>query len=113
MRQYSDSADAIKAYMEEVNFDFSKAHLTELDESNESRGGLRIVIDNYYKKPMSITVHHTWLDTFNITFDSPMHNATDTVEDVYAPDLIGLFRGLQLAMTGVTHDEWSKEIDKW
>ena len=112
MRQYTDSADAIKAYMEIVDFDFDNAHLTDIDESSESRGGLRIVIDNYYKKPMSITVHHTWLDTFNITFDS-VEKGSDTVKDVYAEDLIGLFKGLQLAMTGMSKEQWDKEVNKW
>jgi len=112
MRQYTDSADAIKAYMETVDFDFSNAHLTDIDESNESRGGLRIVIDNYYKKPMSITVHHTWLDTFNVTFDSAQ-KGSETVKDIYAPDLIGLFKGLTLAMTGISQPEWNKEVRKW
>ena len=37
MRQYTDSADAIKAYAEEVNFDLSQVEVTELTESKETQ----------------------------------------------------------------------------
>jgi hypothetical protein len=109
MRKYTDSADAIKAYMETVNFDFNKAYVTELEESEVSRGGLRIVIDNYYNKPMSITIHHTWSDLFDVTFDS-VEKGEDTLKDIYADDLIGMFKGIQLAMTGMSREQWNREV---
>ena len=109
MRQYTDSADAIKAYMDGVDFDFTKANLTKIDETDLSRGGLIIEIDNYFRQPMSITVHHTWADLFDVTFMS-LDKGADTLKDLYAPDLVGMFKGIQLAMTGVTQEQWNKQV---
>ena len=48
MRQYTDSADAIKAYAEEVDFDFTNVNVEELTESEDNeRGGLKLAFKNY------------------------------------------------------------------
>lgn len=111
MRQYTDSADAIKAYAEEVNFDFSKVRITELSEGVESqRGGLSLAFNNFQSKPMVVTIVHTWLDTFQVTFWTN-ENGSQTIDDVYFPELIELFKGLKVALTGVSHEEWLDIIE--
>ena len=108
MRQYTDSADAIKAYAEEVNFDLSQVKVTELSEGEESqRGGLKLAFDNYNKQPMEVTVIHTWLDTFAVTFWTN-EKGSQTLDDIYFPELMDLFKGLKVALTGVTQDEWNR-----
>jgi hypothetical protein len=108
MRQYTDSADAIKAYAEEVDFDFTNVEVTELSEGEESqRGGLKLAFKNYKKQPMEITVIHTWFDTFNVTFWTNK-KGSETMEDVYFPELMQIFKSLKVALTGVTHSEWRK-----
>jgi len=112
MRMYTDSADAIKAYAEEVNFDLSKCdEVIEIEESDKSRGGLQIKFPNYHNKPMTITVHHTWGDLFNITFEVE-GKVEQTVSDVFFVELLDMFNGLKLAMTGVTQDEWNKLLEE-
>lgn len=106
MRQYTDSADAIKAYAEEVDFDLSQVEVTELSEGEESqRGGLKLAFNNYNNVPMEVTVIHTWFDTFSITFWTN-ERGSETMEDIYFPELMELFKGLKVALTGVTQSEW-------
>jgi hypothetical protein len=108
MRQYTDSADAIKAYAEEVNFDLSQVEVTELNEGEESqRGGLKLAFNNYNNVPMEVTVIHTWFDTFAVTFWTN-ERGSETMEDIYFPELMELFRGLKVALTGVSQDEWNR-----
>ena len=110
MRQYTDSADAIKAYAEEVNFDLSQVEVTELAEGEESqRGGLKLAFNNYMKQPMEVTVIHTWFDTFAVTFWTN-EKGSETLDDIYFPELMDLFKGLKVALTGVTQDEWNRII---
>jgi hypothetical protein len=108
MRQYTDSADAIKAYAEEVNFDFTNVEVTELNEGEESqRGGLKLAFKNYMQQPMEITIIHTWFDTFAVTFWTD-EKGSETMEDVYFPELMEVFKSLKIALTGVTHSEWKQ-----
>ena len=110
MRMYTDSADAIKAYAEEVNFDLSKCVLTEHEESKEyQRGGLTLAFKNYHNQDMQITVVHNWMDTFDVTFWSENKTA-DTLHNQYFDDLLALFHGMKLAMTGISQEEWSKQV---
>ena len=106
MRQYTDSADAIKAYAEEVNFDLSKCdEVIEIKENDKSRGGLKIKFPNYNKKVMTVTVHHTWGDMFDITFHTD-EKGEQTVNDIFFDDLMKTFSALKLAMTGITKEQW-------
>lgn len=107
---YTDSADAIKAYAEEVDFDYNNVDVTEHPEGDENqRGGITFAFKNYVGENMSIKIIHTWLDAFDVTFESDS-KCSDTIETVYAGDLIELLRGLRVAMTGVTREEWSNII---
>lgn len=111
MRQYTDSADAIKAYAEEVNFDFTNVKVTELSDGGENqRGGLKLAFKNYMNKPMEVTVIHTWLDTFAVTFWTN-ERGSETLDDIYFPELLELFKGLKVALTGVSHEEWLDIIE--
>jgi hypothetical protein len=106
MRMYTDSADAIKAYAEEVNFDLSKCdEVIEIKESEKSRGGLQIKFPNYNNKLMTVTIHHTWGDLFDITFHTS-DKGEQTINDVFFDDLMATFNALKVAMTGVTKEEW-------
>lgn len=106
MRMYTDSADAIKAYAEEVRFDLSQCkQVIEIPESDVSRGGLKLVVNNYHNKEMSITIHHNWFDLFDITFESE-DKEQQTLSDQYFDDLLNIFNGLRVAMTGITHEQW-------
>jgi len=106
MRMYTDSADAIKAYAEEVNFDLSKCdEVIEIKESDKSRGGLQIKFPNYNNKLMTVTIHHTWGDLFDITFHTS-DKGEQTINDVFFDDLMATFNALKVAMTGVTKEEW-------
>jgi hypothetical protein len=108
MRMYTDSADAIKAYAEEVDFDYNNVDVTEHPEGEEyQRGGITFAFKNYVGDNMSVKIIHTWLDAFDVTFESDTKPA-DTLETIYAGDLMELLRGLRIAMTGVTHSEWKK-----
>jgi hypothetical protein len=103
---YTDSADAIKAYAEEVNFDLSKCdEVIEIKESEKSRGGLQIKFPNYNNKLMTVTIHHTWGDLFDITFHTS-DKGEQTINDVFFDDLMATFNALKVAMTGVTKEEW-------
>ena len=106
MRMYTDSADAIKAYAEEVKFDLSQCkQVIEIPESDISRGGLKIIVDNYHKKEMTITIHHNWGDLFDITFASET-KPEETLHDQFFDDLMGIFNGLRVAITGISHEQW-------
>lgn len=106
MRMYTDSADAIKAYAEEVKFDLSLCdEVNDIAESSDSRGGLEIKLTNYHDKPMTITVHHTWMDLFDITFYTEGLGAK-TMHDQYFGELMHLFKSLKVAMTGVNRQDW-------
>jgi len=112
MRMYTDSADAIKAYAEEVNFDLSKCdEVIKIEESDKSRGGLQIKFPNYHNKLMTITIHHTWTDLFDITFHTS-DKGEQTMNDVFFVELLEMFNGLKLAMTGVTKDEWLRLLEE-
>ena len=111
MRQYTDSADAIKAYAEEVNFDFTNVEVTEFGEGTETqRGGLKLAFDNYNKEAMEVTVIHTWFDTFAVTFWTE-EKGSETIDDIYFPELMDLFKGLKVALTGVSQDEWNRILN--
>lgn len=106
MRMYTDSADAIKAYAEEVKFDLSQCkQVIEIPESDISRGGLKIIVDNYHNKEILITIHHNWGDLFDITFEGEGRE-TETLHDQFFDDLMGIFNGLRVAMTGISHEQW-------
>jgi hypothetical protein len=91
MRQYTDSADAIKAYAEEVNFDLSQVEVTELTEGEDNeRGGLKLSFQNYTGDDMEVTVIHTWFDTFAVTFWTN-DKGSETINDIYFPELMDLF----------------------
>jgi hypothetical protein len=106
MRQYTDSADAIKAYAEEVDFDFTNVKVEELAEGEDNeRGGLKLAFKSYQGNDMEVTIIHTWLDTFSVTFWNEYRDS-ETMEDIYFPELMDLFNGLKIALTGVTRDEW-------
>lgn len=112
MRMYSDSADAIKAYSEETMLDIYSDDIvyTELQESADNqRGGLKLEFKNYHKEPMEVTIIHTWLDTFSVKFFTPSKGA-NTVQDIHANDLLGLFDSLAVALTGVTREEWQRLV---
>lgn len=110
MRMYTDSADAIKAYAEEVDFDLSKCVITEHASGEEyQRGGLTLAFKNYHNKDMEITVVHNWLDTFDITFWSE-DNKGQTITNQYFDELMHLFSSLKLAMTGISHEEWKAQL---
>ena len=107
MRQYTDSADAIKAYAEEVDFDFTNVKVEELTEGEDNeRGGLKLAFKNYQGNDMKVTIIHTWLDTFTVTFWNE-DRGSETMQDIYFPELMDLFNGLKVALTGVTRDEWN------
>lgn len=106
MRMYTDSADAIKAYAEEVNFDLSQCKVTEHSESEEyQRGGLTLKFKNYHNDDMKITVIHNWFDTFDITFWSETKKP-ETLSNQYFDDLMAMFNSLKVALTGVTKEQW-------
>jgi hypothetical protein len=110
MRTYTDSADAIKAYAEEVNFDYNNVDVTEHPESHENqRGGITFAFKNYVGDNMSIKIIHTWLDAFDVTFESDT-KGSDTLETIYADELMLLLSSLRVALTGVTREEWSKIV---
>jgi len=110
MRMYTDSADAIKAYAEEVNFDLSKCdEVIEIKESDKSRGGLQIKFPNYHNKLMTVTIHHTWGDLFDITFHTS-DKGEQTINDVFFVELLDTFNALKIAMTGVTKGEWRTHL---
>ena len=112
MRKYTDSADAIKAYAEEVNFDFTNVEVEELTESETNqRGGLKLSFKNYIGNDMKVTVIHTWLDTFAVTFWTEI-KGEQTLDDIYFPELMDLFKGLKVALTGLSHEEWIKAIEE-
>lgn len=105
---YTDSADAIKAYAEEVDFDYNNVDITEHPEGDDNqRGGLTFAFKNYWGDNMSVKIIHTWLDAFDVTFESDRKDS-DTIETIYAGDLMELLRGLRIAMTGVTQSKWRK-----
>lgn len=111
MRMYTDSADAIKAYAEEVNFDLSKCVITEHASSEEhQRGGLTLAFKNYQDNDMQMTVIHNWFDTFDITFWTE-NKGSKTITDVYFDELMHLFSSLKLAMTGISHQEWLDKLE--
>ena len=111
MRMYTDSADAIKAYAEEVDFDLSQCVVTEHTASAEhQRGGLTIAFQNYHGKDMQITIVHTWADTFDITFWNE-NKGPETLSDQYFDDLMTLFVGLKEAFTGITQAEWNTNME--
>jgi hypothetical protein len=56
---------------------------------------------------MEVTVIHTWFDTFAVTFWTN-EKGSETMEDIYFPELMELFKGLKVALTGVTQSEWRK-----
>lgn len=110
MRMYTDSADAIKAYAEEVNFDLTQCEVTEHTESAEhQRGGLTLSFQNYHNQNMTITVIHNWFDTFDVTFWSETKEA-QTLNNIYFDELMSLFSSLKVALTGVNREEWLKAI---
>ena len=110
MRMYTDSADAIKAYAEEVDFDLSQCVITEHASSKEhQRGGLTLAFKNYNNEDMQITVVHNWLDTFDITFWNESRKA-ETITNQYFDELMHLFSSLKLAMTGISHKEWKAQL---
>ena len=112
MRKYTDSADAIKAYAEEVNFDFTNVEVEELTEGGTNeRGGLKLSFKNYIGNDMKVTVIHTWLDTFSVTFWTEI-KGEQTLDDIYFPELMDLFKGLKVALTGLSHEEWIKAIEE-
>ena len=107
MRNYTDSADAIKAYGEEVDFDFSKVNLIEHSESEEyNRGGLTLEFKTYSGDDMKITIIHNWSDRFDVTFKS--ENKKDTLNNIYAGEIMGLLDSVKLALTGISHEEWTR-----
>ena len=107
---YTDSADAIKAYAEEVNFDLSQCVITEHASSKEyQRGGLTLAFKNYNNEDMQLTIIHNWMDTFDITFWTES-KGTDTLTNQYFDELLALFHGLKVAMTGITHAEWKTKL---
>ena len=111
MRQYTDSADAIKAYAEEVNFDFTNVKVEELTEGEDNeRGGLKLAFQNYTGDDMEVTVIHTWFDTFSVTFWTE-EKGNETIDDIYFPELLDLFKGLKVALTGVSQDEWNRILN--
>ena len=111
MRQYTDSADAIKAYAEEVNFDCTNVKVEELTEGEDNeRGGLKLAFQNYTGDDMEVTVIHTWLDTFAVTFWTE-EKGRETIDDIYFPELLDLFKGLKVALTGVSQDEWNRILN--
>lgn len=105
---YTDSADAILAYAEEVDFDYkNNVDVTIHPEGDDNqRGGITFAFKNYVGDNMSVKIIHTWLDAFDVTFESDTKSA-DTIETIYAGDLMELLRGLRIAMTGVTREQWS------
>lgn len=106
MRMYTDSADAIKAYAEEVNFDLSKVEVTEHSESEEyQRGGLTLAFKNYNNHDMTITIVHNFFDTFDITFWN-QNKKSQTLNNMYFDELMEMFKALKIAMSGVTHQEY-------
>jgi len=110
MRMYTDSADAIKAYAEEVDFDLSQCVITEHASSEEhQRGGLTLAFKNYDNNDMQITVIHTWSDTFDITYWSESKGEM-TITDRYFDELMHLFSSLKVAMSGVTHEEYKAQM---
>jgi len=110
MRQYTDSADAIKAYAEEVDFDFTNVNVEELTESEDNeRGGLKLAFKNYLGDDMEVTIIHTWFDTFAITFWTE-ERGSETMQDIYFPELMELFKSLKVALTGVTHEQWKARL---
>ena len=112
MRQYTDSADAIKAYAEEVNFDLTTCKVTDIAESSESRGGLKIEFNNFYNQPVAITIHHNWGDLFDITLNSPITNKTDAILDQNFQELMLLFNGFKLALKATSKGEWITNVNK-
>lgn len=110
MRMYTDSADAIKAYAEEVNFDYTQCEVIEHAESEEyQRGGLTLKFKNFHNEDMKITVIHNWFDTFDITFWTE-GKGTQTLNNQYFDELMALFNSLKVALTGVTREQWLKAI---
>ena len=106
MRQYTDSADAVKAYAEEVGLDLSKCtEVIDIKESEKSRGGLILKFDNYHKNQMTITIHHNWGDLYDITFDGE-NKIEQTLYDQDFRILMGTFNALKVAFTGVSQSEW-------
>ena len=112
MRPYTDSADAIKAYAEEVDFDLTTCKVTDIAESSDSRGGLLLEFDNYYNNPISITIHHNWGDLFDVTFESKLTGQNDSVYDQDFNQLMFMFNGFKLAQTASSKSDWIKKVDK-
>ena len=56
---------------------------------------------------MEVTVIHTWFDTFVVTFWTE-EKGSETIDDIYFPELMDLFKGLKVALTGVSQDEWNR-----
>ena len=54
---------------------------------------------------MEVTIIHTWFDTFAVTFWKE-DRGSETMQDIYFPELMELFKSLKVALTGVTRDEW-------
>ena len=107
MRLYTDGGDAILAYAEEVDFDFTNVEVEKLTEGEDNeRGGLKLAFKNYQGDDMEVTVIHTWFDTFTVTFWTK-EKGSETMQDIYFPELMNIFNGLKVALTGVTKDEWN------
>jgi len=110
MRMYTDSADAIKAYAEEVDFDYSQCKVTEHQESKKyQRGGLTLEFKNYHKENMRITIIHNWGDLFDVTFYTE-GKGEETLKDQYFNEILQLFTSLKIALTGVTREEWVQKL---
>jgi len=106
MRLYTDGGDAILAYAEEVDFDFTNVEVEKLTEGEDNeRGGLKLAFKNYQGDDMEVTIIHTWFDTFAVTFWKE-DRGSETMQDIYFPELMELFKSLKVALTGVTRDEW-------
>lgn len=112
MRPYTDSADAIKAYAEEVNFDLTTCKVTDIAESSDSRGGLLLEFNNFYNRPIVMTIHHNWGDLFDITFESKSTGQSDTVYDQDFSQLMFMFNGFKLAQTATDKGDWINKVDK-
>jgi len=110
MRMYTDSADAIKAYAEEVDFDYSQCKVTEHQEGETyQRGGLTLEFKNYHKENMRITIIHNWGDLFDVTFYTE-GKGEETLKDQYFNEILQLFESLKIALTGVTREEWLQKL---
>lgn len=112
MRMYTDSADAIKAYAEEVGFDYNQCKVTEHQEGEKyQRGGLTLEFKNFHKEDMRITIIHNWGDLFDVTFYTE-GKGSSTLEDQYFNEILGLFKSLKIALTGVTREEWEQKLEE-